>query len=149
MTLAAVEKHCAAKPETVLTTPFGPHVHVYKTAGKMFALCGHVDDVEAISLKCDPERSAMLRLTFPAITGGYHLNKDHWNTIALDGTVPRDLIEQLIDHAHDVITSSAARKRRPAPRRRRARARATSSAARRRRPTPRAGRRRAPRTARS
>lgn len=126
MTLAAVEKLCAAKPASVLTTPFGPHVRVYKTAGKMFALCGHVDNVETISLKCDPERSAMLRLTFSAITGGYHLNKDHWNSIKLDGTVPRDLIAQLIDHAHDVITSSAARKRRPTARRRRAPRRAKS-----------------------
>jgi predicted DNA-binding protein (MmcQ/YjbR family) len=104
MTLAAVEKQCAAKPDTVLTMPFGPHVHVYKTAGKMFALCGHLDGAEVVSLKCDPERSSTLRLTFPAITGGYHLNKDHWNTIKLDGTVPASLIRELIDHAHDVIT---------------------------------------------
>lgn len=121
MTLAAVEKHCAAKPESALTTPFGPHVHVYKTAGKMFALCGHLDEVETISLKCDPERSAMLRLSFPAITAGYHLNKDHWNTITLDGTVPADLVKQLIDHAYDVIRASKPTKRKaskPRPRKR-------------------------------
>jgi predicted DNA-binding protein (MmcQ/YjbR family) len=117
MTLAAVEKHCAAKPEAVLTTPFGPHVHVYKTVGKMFALCGHLDGVETVSLKCDPERSAMLRLTFPAITAGYHLHKDHWNTIRLDGTVPANLIKQLIDHAYDVIRASKPKKK-PRPRKR-------------------------------
>jgi predicted DNA-binding protein (MmcQ/YjbR family) len=113
MTLAAVEKHCASKAESVLTMPFGPHVHVYKTAGKMFALCGHLDEMETISLKCDPERSAMLRLTFPAITAGYHLHKEHWNTIRLDGTVPAGLIRQLIDHAYDVIRSSKPKRRRP------------------------------------
>ncbi len=118
MTLAAVEKHCAAKPESVLTTPFGPNVHVYKTAGKMFALCGHLEDVETVSLKCDPERSSMLRLTFPAITAGYHLHKDHWNTIALDGTVPTDLTKQLIDHAYDVIRTSAKPKKRTPKRKR-------------------------------
>jgi predicted DNA-binding protein (MmcQ/YjbR family) len=110
MTLAAVEARCAAKPDTVLTTPFGPRPHVYKTAGKMFALCGHLDGQEVVSLKCDPERSATLRLSFPAITAGYHLHKDHWNTIALDGSVPAELIRQLIDHAHDVIQT---KRRRP------------------------------------
>lgn len=113
LTLAAAEKHCASRPAAVLTTPFGPHVHVYKTAGKMFALAGHLDDQEVISLKCDPERSATLRLSFPAITGGYHLNKDHWNTVKLDGTVPADLIRELIDHAHAIVAAS---KKKPAKR---------------------------------
>ncbi len=104
MTLAAVEKRCASRPDAVLTMPFGPHVHVYKTAGKMFALCGRRNGVEAVTLKCDPERSTMLRLTFPAVTGGYHLNKEHWNTIVLDGTVPAALLTELIDHAHEIVT---------------------------------------------
>lgn len=118
MTLAAVERQCAAKPDTVLTTPFGPRPHVYKTAGKMFALCGHLDGEEVVSLKCDPERSSTLRLTFPAITAGYHLHKAHWNTIKLDGTVPASLIRELVDHAHEVIQAAArkparAKRRRP------------------------------------
>ena len=110
MTLAAVERLCAAKPDTVLTTPFGPRPHVYKTAGKMFALCGHLDGEEVVSLKCDPERSSTLRLTFPAITAGYHLHKLHWNTIKLDGTVPASLIRELVHHAHAVIQAAAPRK---------------------------------------
>ena len=121
MTLAAVEKRCAAKPESVLTTPFGPRPHVYKTAGKMFALCGHLDDQEVVSLKCDPERSPMLRLTYPAITAGYHLHKDYWNTIALDGSVPADLIAQLVDHAYEVVQASKPKREKAAPARRRKR----------------------------
>jgi predicted DNA-binding protein (MmcQ/YjbR family) len=113
MTLAAVEKRCAAKLDAVLTTPFGPRPHVYKTAGKMFALCGHLDGKEVVSLKCDPERSPMLRLTYPAITPGYHLHNAHWNTIVLDGTVPADLMRQLIDHAYEVVRASARKKRAP------------------------------------
>ncbi len=98
--------------------PIDP-VHVYKTAGKIFALCG-IDEVERVSLKCDPERSVMLRLTYPAITAGYHLNKEHWNTIRLDGTVPADLVEQLIDHSDDVIRASKPNKRKSSnPRRKR------------------------------
>lgn len=111
MTLAAVEARCAAKPDSVLTTPFGPRPHVYKTAGKMFALCGHLDGKEVVSLKCDPERSSMLRLTFPAITAGYHLHKAYWNTVHLDGSVPAALIAELIDHAYDVVHASGSRPR--------------------------------------
>jgi len=107
MTLAAVQTRCEAKPDSVLTTPFGPRPYVYKTAGKMFALLGYLDGEEVVSLKCDPERSAMLRLSFPAITAGYHLHKDHWNTIHLDGSVPPSLIRELIDHAYDVVAAAA------------------------------------------
>jgi predicted DNA-binding protein (MmcQ/YjbR family) len=126
MTLAAVERRCAAKPDTVLTTPFGPRPHVYKTAGKMFALCGHLDGEEVISLKCDPERSSTLRLTFPAITAGYHLHKAHWNTIKLDGTVPASLIRELVDHAHEVIQAAAGSRTRRARQPPRARRRGVS-----------------------
>lgn len=113
MTLAAVQARCEAKPDSVLTTPFGPRPYVYKTAGKMFALLGYLDGHEVVSLKCDPERSAMLRLSFPAITAGYHLHKDHWNTVRLDGSVPASLIRELVDHAYDVIAASAKPKQKP------------------------------------
>jgi predicted DNA-binding protein (MmcQ/YjbR family) len=81
----------------------------------MFALLGYLDGEEIVSLKCDPERSAMLRLSFPAITAGYHLHKDHWNTIRLDGSVPAGLLRELIDHAYDVVAARA----KPKPRTRR------------------------------
>ncbi len=112
MTLAAVQARCEEKANSVLTTPFGPTPYVYKVGGKMFALLGTRDGVETVSLKCDPERSAMLRASFPAITGGYHLNKDHWNTVRLDGTVPPALIRELVDHAYDLIASKATQRRR-------------------------------------
>ena len=115
MTLKAVQARCEAKPDSVRTTPFGPLPYVYKTAGKMFALLGYLDGEEVVSLKCDPERSAMLRLSFAAITAGYHLHKDHWNTIRLDGSVPAGLLRELIDHAYDVVAASA----KPKPRTRR------------------------------
>ncbi len=112
MTLAAVQARCEEKANSVLTTPFGPTPLVYKVGGKMFALLGTLDGVETVSLKCDPERSAMLRAAFPAITGGYHLNKDHWNTVRLDGTVPPALIRELVDHAYDLIASKPTKRRR-------------------------------------
>ncbi len=66
----------------------------------MFAL---ISDKKSISLKCDPYLSYTFRQQYPAITPGYHLNKEHWNTVILDGSVPHDEIEWLIDHSYDLV----------------------------------------------
>lgn len=94
-----------------MTTPFGPTPYVYKTAGRMFALVGYLKDVEVVSLKCDPDRGLILRSSFSQITPGYHLNKDHWITIPLDGTVPTPLIKEQIDHAYEIVNAARPRKR--------------------------------------
>jgi predicted DNA-binding protein (MmcQ/YjbR family) len=117
MTLAAVQAHCEEQANSILTTPFGPTPLVYKIGGRMFALLGRLDGVEIVSLKCAPERSAMLRATYPAITGGYHLNKDHWNTIRLDGTVPPPLIRELVGHAYELVSRMRPSRRPARPRR--------------------------------
>jgi len=70
----------------------------------MFALAD-VDLFESINLKCDPERAVALREQYPGITGGYHMNKKHWNTIMMDGSVPDHLVYELIDHSYDLVVS--------------------------------------------
>lgn len=64
----------------------------------------------SISAKCDPERAIQLREQFPAIRGGYHLNKKHWNSIDLDGSVNIDLVLELIDHSYQLIVDSLTKK---------------------------------------
>lgn len=120
-THAAVCEYCAARPGSVKTTPFGPEPFVYKSNGLMFALVGHLDGQEVVSLKCDPERSMTLRGSFPAIGPGYHLHKLHWNTLKLDGTIPTPLIKELIDHAYELVTTARPRKRAPTKKRPRTR----------------------------
>ena len=102
--LAAIASYCDSKPGSAGTRPFGPEPLVFKAAGKMFALLGHLDGNEVVSLKCDPDRSAVLRTSFRAIVPGYHLNKEHWNTVVLDGSVPPPLVTELIDHSFDLAT---------------------------------------------
>jgi predicted DNA-binding protein (MmcQ/YjbR family) len=111
-----VEAYCRSKPAITASTPFGPEPLVFKVAGKMFALLGHLDGQPVVSLKCDPEQSLTLRATFPAITPGYHLNKRHWNTLTLDGSLPAALVIDLIDHAYELVAAAAnppAKKRSP------------------------------------
>ena len=76
------------KSATTEEIPFGPEALVFKVKGKMFALVPWADPAPSISLKCDPGEALFLRDIFPAVKPGYHLNKRHWNTVILDGSVP-------------------------------------------------------------
>jgi predicted DNA-binding protein (MmcQ/YjbR family) len=100
---------CGAQPGSVEDYPFGDGVAVFKVAGKMFALVTLGQAPGNVSLKCDPDFAASLRGRYPAITAGYHLNKRHWNTITLDGSVPDDELLDLIDHSHELVVASLPR----------------------------------------
>lgn len=97
---------CMAKPGTVEDYPFGDEVAVFKVVGRMFALVPLGEEPASVSLKCDPGLAVSLRDRYPAITPGYHLNKRHWNTVALDGSVPEDEVRELIDHSCDLVVAS-------------------------------------------
>jgi predicted DNA-binding protein (MmcQ/YjbR family) len=100
---------CNAEPGSVEDYPFGTEVAVFKVGGKMFALVALDSSPGAVSLKCDPDRAVGLRLRYAAITAGYHLNKRHWNTVTLDGSVARDELSDLIDHSYDLVVASLPR----------------------------------------
>jgi predicted DNA-binding protein (MmcQ/YjbR family) len=92
-------------PGAVETYPFGEEVAVIKVTGRMFAL--PVDATPAsISLKCDPDLALRLREHYPkVVTSGYHLNKRHWNSILLDGTVPDDEVCDWIEHSWELVVA--------------------------------------------
>ncbi|HWL98801.1 MAG TPA: MmcQ/YjbR family DNA-binding protein, partial [Nocardioidaceae bacterium] len=96
---------CLAKSGSVEDYPFGDEVAVFKVAGRMFALVPLSPTPGSISLKCDPDLGADLRARFAAITPGYHLNKRHWNTVNLDGSVPDEELLDLIDHSYDLVVA--------------------------------------------
>lgn len=95
-----------AMPEAFLDYPFGEDVAVYKLGdaeGKMFALIQEGSDPLRVSLKCDPQLAELLRAKYETVLPGYHLNKTHWNTIICSGRVPRDELEDLIRHSHELV----------------------------------------------
>ncbi|TMQ94756.1 MmcQ/YjbR family DNA-binding protein [Actinomadura soli] len=96
---------CLAKQGSVEDYPFGDEVAVFKVAGRMFALVPLGSPPASISLKCDPDLAVDLRGRYAAITAGYHLNKRHWNTIILDGSVPEEELLELIDHSYDLVVT--------------------------------------------
>ena len=98
------------KPASSEETPFGPDVLVYKVGGKMFASLTFEDDIGRTNLKCDPQRAINLRLDHPQILPGYHMNKKHWNTLVLDGSLKPSLVRELIDHSYQLVVSSLPKK---------------------------------------
>lgn len=94
---------CMALPEVEETTPFGPEVLVYKIAGKMFAATDPERLPVGINLKCDPDRALDLRDEYYAIQPGWHMNKKHWNTVALDGTLADELLMELVRHSYELV----------------------------------------------
>jgi predicted DNA-binding protein (MmcQ/YjbR family) len=109
MTIDDLQAHCAAKPGVSWDTPFGPDVLVFRVAGKIFALAP-LDEFSTINLKCDPERAIDLRERYPGIVPGYHMNKKHWNTVEVTGSVPRKLLLELIDHSYELVKASLLKK---------------------------------------
>ena len=94
------------RPEAWEDFPFGPDVYVYKVGNKMFATLGTEAGVAQMNLKCDPEEAQFLRSMFEAVLPGYHMNKRHWNTVVLDGSIPRGEIERMIDRSFGLVVKS-------------------------------------------
>ncbi len=92
-------------PQTTEEQPFGPDVDVYKVAGKIFAIISPDDTPPEISLKCDPVIALELREEYESIRPGYHLNKDHWNTVVLDGEVPDGELKKMISHSYEQVVN--------------------------------------------
>jgi predicted DNA-binding protein (MmcQ/YjbR family) len=105
---------CLALPGAVEEFPFGPETSVFKVAGKIFALAALEADPLSVSLKCEPELAAQLRLDYPAIRPGYHLNKRHWNTVTVDGSLPERMVRELIEDSYDLIVAALPPARRKA-----------------------------------
>ena len=93
------------------TFPFGTETSVFKVSGKIFALSRLHADPLSVSVKCDPLLAEQLRGAHPAITAGYHLNKRHWNTILIDGSLPDAMIADMIEDSYDLVVSKLPRAR--------------------------------------
>jgi predicted DNA-binding protein (MmcQ/YjbR family) len=85
---------------------------VFKVSGKMFALSRLRGAPLTISLKCEPQLAEQLREAHAAVSPGYHLNKRHWNTVTVDGSLSDQMIRDMIEDSYDLVVSSLPRKTR-------------------------------------
>ena len=101
-----MRRWCLAQTGAVEDFPFGPEHSVFKVAGKMFALSALERTPLEVSVKCEPELAEALRRSYRAIRPGYHLNKRHWNTITLDGSLSDQLVCDLVEDSYDLVVSA-------------------------------------------
>lgn len=102
-------EYCLNKKGAKETFPFDPETLVMKVGGKMFLLMSLDTQPISISIKTDPEWSAELREQYPQITGAYHMNKTHWNSVICEG-LKKDLILKMINSSYDLILNSLTKK---------------------------------------
>lgn len=110
----ALRAYLLAKPGAIEDRPFGPQPLVMKVGGKMFALLAEHDQPPRLSLKCDPAHAQFLRDEYPAVQPGYHLNKQHWNTVVLDSSVPDEELQSMINESYRLVAQSLTRAQRQA-----------------------------------
>lgn len=101
--------HILAMTGVTEQAPFGREVLVYKMGGKMFATLGMDDEMARMNLKCDPTRAVELREEHEGILPGYHMNKKHWNTLVLDGSLQGSLVVELIERSYEFVVAGLSR----------------------------------------
>jgi predicted DNA-binding protein (MmcQ/YjbR family) len=111
MNVETLRQYCLSKKLVTESLPFGDDTLVFKVIDKIFALI-NLDGELSINLKCDPEKAIELREKFNSVLPGYHMNKVHWNTVMIDGTVPDKLIEEWIDHSYEEVVKSLPKSKR-------------------------------------
>jgi predicted DNA-binding protein (MmcQ/YjbR family) len=100
---------CLDLPAAEETYPFGEEVAVIKVGGKMFALVPLSEERDSVNLKCEPGRAIELRAAYAGIRPGYHQNKQHWNTVDLDGSIEDDVIRDLVQDSYDLVVAGLPR----------------------------------------
>lgn len=103
MNIEAIRDYCLSKPDAEETLPFGPDIIVFKVNNKSFLLLPIDTEDLRFNVKCDPDLAEELRSTYTSVLPGYHMNKKHWNTIIVDGSVPFRTIKEWIDHSYDLV----------------------------------------------
>ena len=111
---STLRRHCLAFPGSEQTFPFGPLTSVFRVENKMFALSQLGKRPLSVSLKCEPLLAEQLREAHPAVRPGYHLNKRHWNTVTLDGSLAERLVRDMIEDSYDLVVSRLPESRRRA-----------------------------------
>lgn len=93
---------CLSLPHCTEDLPFDEHTLVFRIGGKIFALLP-LDTGDSVNLKCDPDRSIELREIHEDIRPGFHMNKKHWNTILLNGSLSDSLLSELVRHSYELV----------------------------------------------
>ncbi len=109
--LQTISEYALSLPGSEGAFPFDEKTLVVKVMGKMF-LAMDIENPSTVNLKCDPDRAVALRAEHDEVKPGYHMNKKHWNTVRVNGSLPWSLVIELINHSYDLVVSSLTRTQR-------------------------------------
>lgn len=109
MNIEELREYCLRKTGVEETFPFGELTLVYKIGGKIFLITS-LDETNTFNAKCDPERAVELRERYSEIIPGYHMNKKHWNTVSMDGSLSAKQLHEIIDHSYDLVLEGLPKK---------------------------------------
>ena len=110
MTLESIRDFCMALPGVTEELPFGPDTLVFKVMGKVFLLTPLDSDKAQFNAKCDPEKAEELRAAYPEVIPGYHMNKKHWNTVYITGSIASELLYSWIKHSYELVVKTLPKK---------------------------------------
>jgi predicted DNA-binding protein (MmcQ/YjbR family) len=105
MNVEQIREYCLSLQGVTEDMPFGEDTLVFRVMNKIFALTNLEGEIW-INLKCDPARAVELREEHTAIVPGYHMNKRHWNSLIMNGSLKRELVTSLIDHSYELVAGS-------------------------------------------
>ncbi|MFI5131900.1 MAG: MmcQ/YjbR family DNA-binding protein [Chitinophagales bacterium] len=103
MNIESLRDYCLSKPNVEETLPFGPDTLVFKVDGKVFLLLALDEEKLRFNVKCDPDKAIELREEYACVLPGYHMNKKHWNTVVVDGSVSTKQLKEWIDWSYDLV----------------------------------------------
>ena len=110
MNTESLREYCIAKKAVTEDFPFGENTLVFRVKEKIFLLVSLDADPLQFNAKADPEKAIQLREEYEAIKPGFHMNKKHWNTVVIDGSLSKKLIKEMIDDSYDLIVQSLPKK---------------------------------------
>ena len=110
MNIESLQQYCLSKKGVTESLPFGPDNLVFKVGGKLFLLASLDTIPLRFNVKCDPDEAEQLRDEYSCVVPGYHMNKTHWNTVNVDGTVSDKQLQQWIDASYILVFDSLPKK---------------------------------------
>ncbi len=105
MYLEDLEKILISKSGAAKEFPFGKEAMVFKVMNKMFALVAWQEEALKITLKSLPEDAIGYREIYECVTAGYYMNKKHWNTVTIDGTMDDNVLIDMINESYDLVVA--------------------------------------------
>ncbi len=111
MNIEELREFCLSLPGAGEDFPFDETTLVFKIGGKIFALTDLESEL-SINLKCNPGKAIELRAHYPCVKPGYHMNKKHWNTVSINGSVKDELIRDWIVDSYELVKPSGKNKKR-------------------------------------